>query len=114
VRRQQKSLRHATPPQPCHVDAFALAIIAAHGEPAYAGLPGNNYDASVAAKEAKGVAAAMEELWKIAPRAGSYVSESDFLRQLAGGLLGNNYSRLAAVKKIRPGRIVFRTPWSWQ
>lgn len=98
-----------TATNPAVVDAFALAIIAAHGEPAYPGMPGSNYNTSVAAKEAKGVAAAMDELWKIAPRPGSYVSESDFFEEnWQEAFWGSNYPRLAAVKeKYDPDGLFF-------
>jgi len=54
----------------------------------------------VARERAEAVAKAMDELLKVAPDPGSYVSESDFFeRDWQRAFWGENYPRLAEVKK---------------
>lgn len=82
------------------LDAFALAIVAANRGPALPGIPGHEPDFEVARREAAGVDRAMEALLAVAPRAGSYVSESDFFeRDWQRSFWGENYGRLLAVKR---------------
>ncbi len=82
------------------LDAFALAIIAGEGQPAYPGVPGREPDLGSARTRAAAISRAMEALLKVAPNAGSYVSESDyFVRDWQRSFWGTNYLRLAAVKK---------------
>jgi FAD/FMN-containing dehydrogenase len=81
-------------------DAFALAIIGGEGPPAFPGVPGHEPDLSAARQRASAIRRAMDELLKVAPNAGSYVSESDFFeREWQQSSWGSNYPRLAAVKK---------------
>ena len=88
----------ATNPQV--LDAFALAIIAGAGDPAYPGMPGRGPDLADARGDAARIGQAMDELMKLAPDAGAYVSESDyFLRDWQIRFWGANYARLAAVKQ---------------
>jgi FAD/FMN-containing dehydrogenase len=88
----------ATHPQV--LDAFALAIIGGYSGPAYPGMPGPGPDMVDARRDAASIGEAMDELLKVAPNAGSYVSESDyFLRDWQTGFWGANYPRLAAVKR---------------
>lgn len=83
------------------LDAFALAIIADGGAPAYPNMPGASPDLLAARRKTDEVTRAMQELHKIAPRAGSYVSESDFFeRGWQRSHWGNHYSRLRAIKSI--------------
>ena len=85
---------------PAVLDAFALAIIAAQGPPAFPGMPGREPDLGAARARAGSIRRAADELLKIAPGAGSYVSESDFFESVwQQSFWGANYPRLAAVKK---------------
>jgi len=88
----------ATHPQV--LDAFALAICAGGGAPAYPGMPGQAPDMARAYRRAAAVKQGFEALMKAAPDAGAYVSESDyFLRDWQRAYWGNNYPRLLAAKK---------------
>jgi FAD/FMN-containing dehydrogenase len=79
--------------------AFALAIIAGGGPPAYPGIQGHEPDLAAARKDAVAIDKAMEELRRVVPDAGSYVSESDFFeRDWQRAFWGANHSRLQAVK----------------
>ena len=85
---------------PAVLDAFALAISASAGPPAFPGLPGPEPDLTAARRHGEEVGRAMAELLKVAPRAGSYVAESDFFEsRWQESFWGSNYSRLAAVKR---------------
>ena len=61
--------------------AFALAIIAGGGPPAFLGIPGYEPDVSTARRCARETSKAMGELLKGVTDAGSYVSESDFFER---------------------------------
>ena len=80
------------------LEAFALAICAGGGPPAYAGMPAP--DLAVARADAGIINRAMGELLRVAPGAGSYVSESDYFEaQWQASFWGSNYAKLAAVKR---------------
>ncbi|HEY9111742.1 MAG TPA: FAD-binding oxidoreductase [Rhodanobacteraceae bacterium] len=82
------------------LNAFALAIAGGFQPPAFAGIPGHEPDIAAARHDAKACAKAMQSLYKVAPDAGSYVSESDyFLKDWQRAFWGSNYTRLLAVKK---------------
>ncbi|MEJ7678487.1 MAG: BBE domain-containing protein [Segetibacter sp.] len=82
------------------LNAFALAIIAGEGEPAFTGIAGHEPDVTEGRHEAERINKAMDELKKIAPNAGSYVSESDFFEQKwQQSFWGSNYQQLTAIKK---------------
>jgi FAD/FMN-containing dehydrogenase len=82
------------------LDAFALAIVADGGAPAFPGMPGPGPDLAEARAGEARTARAMDPLLKVAPGAGSYVSESDyFLSSWQRAFWGANYPRLAAVKR---------------
>ena len=82
------------------LDAFALAIIARGGSPAFPGMPGAGPDLASARAHADEIGKAMDALLEAAPGAGSYVSESDyFITDWQAAFWGSNYSRLAMVKK---------------
>ena len=88
----------ATHPQV--LDAFALAICASSGDPAFPGMPGAKPELARARREAATIDQAMDALRAVAPGAGSYVSESDyFLRDWQQGFWGSHYTKLAAVKR---------------
>jgi hypothetical protein len=85
---------------PSALDAFALAIGGAQGPPAFPGLSGPGPDLPLARDRAARVAAAIAELRKLAPDAGSYVSESDyFTGDWQEAHWGPNYPRLLAAKR---------------
>jgi FAD/FMN-containing dehydrogenase len=88
-----------TATNPAVLDAFALAIVAGGGGPAFPGMPGTAPDVEHARESARRIGSAMDELLKAAPHAGSYVSESDyFLAHWQTAFWGSNYARLARVK----------------
>jgi FAD/FMN-containing dehydrogenase len=79
-------------------DAFALAICAEGGGPAFPGMPAP--DLAEARRHAAAVDGAMDALRAMAPDAGSYVSESDyFLRDWQHRFWGPNYPRLLRAKR---------------
>jgi Berberine and berberine like len=89
-----------TATNPAVLDAFALAIIAGGGPPAFPRIPGHEPDAVAARQRAEEISNAMDELRKVLTNAGSYVSESDFFeRSWQQSFWGANYPRLASVKK---------------
>jgi FAD/FMN-containing dehydrogenase len=94
---------------PVVLDAFALAIIAGEGPPAFPGILGHEPDLKAARRDAREIGKSMDELLKVAPNAGSYVSETDFFeRSWQQSFWGSNYPRLAAVKKkYDPGGLFF-------
>jgi len=63
------------------LDAFALAIIATGGPPAFTDIPGHESDVAAARRRAREIGRAMDELLKVVSNAGSYVSESDFFER---------------------------------
>jgi FAD/FMN-containing dehydrogenase len=86
---------------PAVLDAFALLICAAEEEaPAYPGIPGHEPNIAQGRRDAAGVARAMAEINKIAPKAGAYMSECDyFLTDWKEAHWGPNYARLAKAKR---------------
>jgi hypothetical protein len=94
---------------PAVLNAFALAIIAAGVPAAYPALNGQPLDLVTARKNAKSVAHAGDEVRKVVPDAGSYVSESNFFDNgWQRSFWGPNYPRLRAVKqKYDPDGLFF-------
>jgi FAD/FMN-containing dehydrogenase len=88
-----------TATNPAVLTAFALAIIAAGSAPAFPGMPGHAPDLAAARRDARAIDRAMGELRKLAPDAGSYISESNFFESgWQRSFWGTNYPRLQAVK----------------
>ncbi|HEX3430892.1 MAG TPA: FAD-binding protein [Rhizomicrobium sp.] len=88
----------ATNPQVAY--AFALAIIADGEAAAYPGEPHASIDVAAARKDAHAIDLATAELRKIAPSAGSYVSESNYFNPAwQHAFWGANYNRLYAIKQ---------------
>lgn len=94
-----------TATHPHVLDAFALAICASSGDPAFPGTLNTRPELAGpelarARREAATIDKAMDALRAIAPGAGPYVSESDyFLHDWQQGFWGSHYARLAAVKR---------------
>jgi FAD/FMN-containing dehydrogenase len=85
---------------PAAVEAFALAICAAEGPPAFPGIAGHEPDLALARRNAAQVEAAMAELRKLVPNGGAYLSESNyFQKDWQQAFWGPNYARLRAVKE---------------
>ncbi|MFC0398821.1 FAD-binding oxidoreductase [Paraburkholderia rhizosphaerae] len=82
------------------LNAFALAIIAGEGPPAFAGMPGTTIDEMAAREAAIRIREAARSLRVVAPQAGAYVSESSFFQQdWPRAYWGEHYSRLREVKR---------------
>jgi FAD binding domain/Berberine and berberine like len=85
---------------PAVVDAFALAVIASEGDPAYRELPGPGPDLEAARRNAAAVRRASSEISQLVTGPASYVSESDFfIEDWQEAYWGSNYQRLAEVKR---------------
>ena len=100
ARPEERAEARNTPINPAAVDAFALAIVAGHGPPAYMGMPGGLPDEGVASDAALRIGLAMDALMAVVDRPASYVAESNFFeRNWSEAFWGSNFPRLAAVKK---------------
>lgn len=85
---------------PAVLDAFALAIVAGEEPQAFPDIPGHEPDLTTARRNASSINRAMDELKKIVPQPGSYMSESNYFEQnWQQAFWGSNYTRLAEVKK---------------
>jgi FAD/FMN-containing dehydrogenase len=88
-----------TATNPAVLDAFALAIVG-DADAGCPGVRGHEPDTVAARKSRDQVHRSMNELRTVAPKGGAYVSESNFFEEdWQHSYWGNNYSRLAAVKK---------------
>lgn len=98
-----------TATNPVVTEAFALAISAAEGPPAFAGVAGHEPDLARARRDAQAVAGAMDALRKVVPNPGAYVSESNYFEaDWQKAFWGANYARLRAVKdKYDPDGLFF-------
>jgi FAD/FMN-containing dehydrogenase len=89
-----------TATNPAVTEAFALAIIAGGEGAAYPGLARPALDLAAAHEDARAIDRATAELRKVAPDAGSYVSESNFFnKRWQQDYWGEHYPRLRSVKK---------------
>jgi hypothetical protein len=80
------------------VDAFALAMIAFYGPPAFPGFPAPDLVAAGAYRSR--VQAAMAALRIAAPETGAYVNECDYFQSdWQKAFWGSNYSRLLEIKR---------------
>jgi FAD/FMN-containing dehydrogenase len=98
-----------TATNPAAADAFALAISASEAPPAFDGIPGHEPDIALAKRNAGNINAAMNELRKLVPNHGSYVSESNYFEpDWRSAFWGANYARLRQVKdKYDPDGLFF-------
>jgi FAD/FMN-containing dehydrogenase len=94
---------------PAVLDAFALAICGAGEGPAYPGVVGHEPDLPLARRHAEDIGRALNELRNLVPRAGSYVSESNYFEHdWQESFWGANYERLLAIKnKYDPDGLFF-------
>lgn len=100
AREEAISSARETPTNPAVLDAFALAIVAGEGPPAYPGLHGHEPDVDAARRNVGEIARAMNELKKVAPDSSSYVAESSyFTADWQKSYWGPHYSRLFSIKK---------------
>jgi FAD/FMN-containing dehydrogenase len=89
-----------TATNPLVLDAFALVIIGSAGPPAYPGMTEPPPDLVRARDAAAHAARAMEELLKVAPAAGAYVSESDYFQiNWQRAFWGTHYPKLLEIKR---------------
>jgi len=98
-----------TATNPAVTDAFALVIVADGEMPAYPEFPRSPMDVPAARKDARLIDLATAELRKVAPAAGSYVSESNYFNaRWQQAFWGGNYAKLRAVKdKYDPDGLFF-------
>ena len=98
-----------TATNPAVTEAFALAIIADGEGPRYPGLARPALDETAARSDARAVDLAAAELRRVAPDAGSYVSESNYFNpSWQDAFWGSNYPRLREVKaKYDPDGLFF-------
>ena len=88
-----------TATNPAVLDAFVLVIIAAGERPAYPGMS-RQVDVARARSRRLDIDRAAAELRKIAPNAGSYVSESNYFNpNWREAYWGTNYPKLRAIKR---------------
>jgi hypothetical protein len=88
-----------TATNPAVLDAFALAIVGDDGG-GYPGVRGHEPDTAAARESRARVHRCVNQLRALAPKGGSYVSESDFFEEdWQHSYWGSNYPRLASVKK---------------
>jgi FAD/FMN-containing dehydrogenase len=99
----------STATNPGVIGAFALAIVADGEGPAYPSMARPAMDLGAAHANAQAIERSSTELRQVAPRAGSYVSESNYFNaSWQDAFWGSNYSRLRAIKsKYDPAGLFF-------
>jgi FAD/FMN-containing dehydrogenase len=89
-----------TATNPAVLTAFALVIAGDGQGPAYPGIPGYEPSVGDGRKAADRIHHCMEQLRTIAPDGGAYMSESNYFEKgFQQSYWGNNYARLAEIKK---------------
>ena len=89
-----------TATNPALTEAFALAIIADGEGAAYPGMARAGVDLDAARRDARAIDRATAELSRVAPGAGSYVSESNFFNpRWQQAYWGEHYPRLQTIKR---------------
>lgn len=89
-----------TATNPVVLDSFALAIIAGGTHSAYPRVRGHEPDVNLARNRAIAINQAMNELRKVAPYRGAYVSESNYFEKgWQYSFWGMNYPRLQEIKR---------------
>jgi FAD/FMN-containing dehydrogenase len=97
---EERAAARDTAMNPAVADAFALAIIAGEGPPAFPGIRGHEPNLPRARRAAATINRSMDELLKVVPEPASYVAETDYFeRSWQRSFWGPNYPRLLAVKK---------------
>lgn len=98
-----------TATNPAVLDAFVLIIIADGERPSYPDMPRPAMDVAAAHHDAHEIELAAAEIRKIAPDAGSYVSESNYFNaSWQRAYWGANYAKLRAIKtKYDPDGLFF-------
>jgi FAD/FMN-containing dehydrogenase len=100
ARAKEIEITRDTAMNPAVLDAFALVIIAGGSGANFPCMPGTNINSPEARKNSNYIEAAMRELWRVVPTAGSYVSESDYFNaNWQTAFWGSNYAELAWIKK---------------
>jgi FAD/FMN-containing dehydrogenase len=85
---------------PAVTEAFTLVIIADGERAAYPGMKRPPMDLEAAHRNARAIDRATDELRKVAPGAGSYLSESNYFnKNWQQAYFGNHYARLRQIKK---------------
>ena len=97
---EARAAARQTAMNPAVVDAFTLVIIADGEASAYPGQPRPPIDLKTAHADARAIDLATAELRRIAPDAGSYVSESNYFNpSWQRAYWGSNYEHLRVIKK---------------
>lgn len=93
---------------PTVLDAFALIIIGGHSAPEFQGMTNQKIKPQKARANAVSIRKSMNEILKLVPNAGAYVSESDYFQSnWQTAYWGKNYPRLEAVKKKYDPKCLF-------
>ncbi|HKK07983.1 MAG TPA: FAD-binding protein [Gemmatimonadota bacterium] len=89
-----------TAAHPAALEAFALAIVAGEGPPAFPGLRGHEPDLARARRREAVMRRAFGPLANLVPEPASYLSESDYFQDdWQRSFWGSNHERLAEVKR---------------